>query len=131
MKTIIMAILLVSSGLASSAQFSYNASEFSKRHSPVEKLTENIAETSCQTLSRLTLDSQSAYSITLKTKPKIGGVAVKDQNAVIVMYPYRSDGVNFVCLFKDYGKGRLQLLSFGHSGSDIKDDVMTNMNLLY
>lgn len=93
------------------------------------KLIENKADLDCQSLASMSLGMQELVSISAHTKPKIIGTAHNGKKVIVVSYPYRSDGISFVCAFYDYTNGQLQLLEFGHVGKNV-DDV-TKVKLLY
>ena len=96
----------------------------------VSKITESQAELNCRILAGIQLHHQDFSNLAIYSKPKITGVAIAGKKHVAVVYPYRNDGVSYICLFKNFTLGRLQLIEFGHASSDGPAKT-TVTNLLY
>ncbi|MCE0757929.1 hypothetical protein LWH94_01800 [Marinobacter sp. G11] len=86
-----------------------------------QKLVKDKAENFCELLANINLRPQDFQSITLHTEPKTYGIAESDRDGyhILVTYPYRTDGVNWACVFRDYRQGALlQLVEFGLIGGE-------------
>lgn len=86
-----------------------------------QKLVKDKAENFCELLANINLHPEDFRSITLHTEPKTYGIAESDRDGyhILVTYPYRTDGVNWACVFRDYRQGALlQLVEFGLIGGE-------------
>jgi hypothetical protein len=99
----------------------------------IDKFTKIKAENVCTTLASVTLHPSAYHALVLHIEPETAGLLLPDREGYFVatVYKYRTDGVTFFCIFRDFRtKGLIQLVEFGNIGGDT-GDVTTIVNKLF
>lgn len=99
------------------------------------KLAKEAAKSSCLNLAKINLHPKDFSSVVVHTEAKVKGVILDQYEGyqILVVYPYRRDGLVFLCTFRDYRQGaKLQLLNFGHADlAKNTDKDVTEVKLLW
>lgn len=89
-----------------------------------QKITKQRAETACEILAGINLHPKDHRAITLHTEAETLTIAAPEREGyqIVVTYPYRTDGVRWVCVFRDYRDNALiQLMEYGQYGGGTDD----------